>query len=208
MPGKRDGQSSQKLSVVAPHVRAVYSLLQIVLHWTIAVLVAIQFLFHDEMEKAFDDLVAGDHIRGDELAGAWLHACIGLTILALAIIRLSVRLQHGAPPAHHDKSRLLIWIASATHIALYGFIIAMPIVVGIAWFGLSETAGDIHSTAAPLLLTLIGLHVAGAFTEHFVFRNDTLKRMLIPERAQRQAPDAYDTHRKANGPSEASRHSR
>ena len=165
-----------------------YSLLQIVLHWTIAALVAIQFLFHDGMEKAFDDFVDGDRVRGDERAGAWLHASIGMTILALAMVRLIVRMRRGVPSAHRDKSAYLIWIASATHVALYGFIFAMPIVGAIAWFDLSEAAGDVHSAGASLLLTLIGLHAAGACAEHFVFRNDTLKRMLIPERTQRHAP--------------------
>jgi cytochrome b561 len=64
----------------------------------------------------------------------------------------------------------------------------MPIVGAIAWFGLIEDAGNIHSAAASLLLPLIGLHAAGVFAEHFVFRNDTLKRMFIPESAQRQVP--------------------
>jgi cytochrome b561 len=135
------------------------------------------------MEDAFDDLVDGDRVRGDELVGAWLHAAIGATILALAIVRLTVRLRRGGPPAHRDKPGLLIWIAGAIHVALYGFIFVMPIVGAIAWFGLIEDAGDIHSIAASLLLPLIGLHAAGALTEHFVFRNDTLKRMLRPERS-------------------------
>jgi cytochrome b561 len=96
-----------------------------------------------------------------------LHASIGMTILGLAVVRLIVRRRRGAPPPQRDKSALLIWIASATHIALYGFIIAMPIVGAVAWFGVSAPAGDIHSAAAFLLLPLIGLHV-GAFAEHFV----------------------------------------
>lgn len=160
-----------------------YSLLQIVLHWTIAALIAVQFLFHDAMEDAFDDLIDGDRVRGDELTGAWIHAGVGATILILAIVRLTVRVRRGAPPQHHDKPAFLRWIASATHVALYGFIFAMPLVGAIAWFGLIEDAGDIHAFAASLLLPLIGLHAAGALAEHFVFRNDTLKRMLKPDRA-------------------------
>jgi cytochrome b561 len=82
--------------------------------------------------------------------------------------------------SHRHKPVFLIWIASATHVALYGFIFAMPVVGAIAWFGLIEDAGDIHATASKILLALIGLHDAGALAEHFVFRNDTLKRMFIP----------------------------
>ena len=163
-------------------MRTGYSLLQIVLHWTIAVLIAIQFLFHDGMEKTFDDFVDGDRIRGDALAGAWLHACIGMTILALAMVRLIVRLRHGAPPAHRDKSTLLIWIASATHIALYSFIIAMPIVGAIAWFGLSEADGDIHSTAAPLLLTLNSSRIIGQLLDRSRLRLLKFLFLLAPPR--------------------------
>jgi cytochrome b561 len=166
------------------HPPAGYSRLQIVLHWTIAALIAFQFLFHDAMEDAFDDRVDGDLVRGDELAGAWLHAGVGASILILAIIRVIIRLRRGAPKVHRDKPAFLIGIAYATHVALYGFIIAMPIVGAIAWLGLIEDAGDIHSTAASILLPLIGLHVAGALAETFVFRNDTLKRMFIPDRGR------------------------
>lgn len=155
-----------------------YAPSQIILHWIIAALVALQLLFHDGMEDAFDDLVDGDGVRSDELAGAWLHAGIGLTILALALVRLAIRLKRGAPPPHRDKPAPLIWIATATHVALYGFILIMPLVGAIAWFGLIEDAGELHATAAALLIPLILLHIAGALAEHFVFRNNTLKRML------------------------------
>lgn len=165
-----------------PHP-AGYSPLQIGLHWTIAALVAVQLLFHDGMEDAFDDLVDGDRVRGDELAGAWLHAGVGATILALALLRLAVRLKRGAPAPHRDKPAFLIWIAAATHWALYGFILVMPLVGAVAWFGLIEDAGEVHAFAAKLLLPLIGLHMLGALGEHFVFRNDTLKRMFAPERS-------------------------
>lgn len=162
-----------------------YSLTQIMLHWTIAALVAVQFLFHDAMEDAFDDIIDADRVRGDELAGAWLHAGVGMTILGLSVIRLIIRLRQGAPPAHRDKPAFLIWIASATHVGLYGFILAMPIVGAAAWFGMIEEAGELHAFASQLLLALIGLHVSGALAEHFVFRNNSLKRMLIPERRSR-----------------------
>lgn len=158
-----------------------YSLTQIALHWTIAFLVVAQFLFHGGMEDAFDDLIDGDRVRGDELVGAWLHAGIGITILALALIRLVVRFRRGAPAPHRDKPAFRIRIAGATHIALYGFILLMPIVGAVAWFGLVEDAGDVHGAAASLLLPLIGLHALGALAEHFVFKNDSLKRMLRPE---------------------------
>jgi cytochrome b561 len=63
----------------------------------------------------------------------------------------------------------------------------MPIVGAVAWLGLVEDAGDLHATAASILLPLIGLHVAGALAETFIFRNDTLKRMFVPDKTGREA---------------------
>lgn len=162
--------------------RTGYTALQIGLHWTIAALIVTQFLLHDAMEDVFDDMVDGDRVRGDEIFGAWFHAGIGATILVLAIVHLIVRLRVGAPPVHRDKPIALVWIASATHFALYAFIFAMPIVGAIAFFGVVEEAGALHSAASTALLVLVGLHVLGAIAEHVVFRNDTLMRMLRPVR--------------------------
>jgi cytochrome b561 len=122
----------------------------------------------------------GDRIDGDELGWAVLHIAVGLTVLVLAFIRLGVRLTRGAPEPHRDKAAVLIWLGSATHWLLYGFILFMPVSGALAWFGRAEFSADAHEFGRLVLVPLILLHAAGAFAEHFVFRNDTLKRMLRP----------------------------
>lgn len=155
-----------------------YSLLQIILHWTIAALIIFQLLVNDGMERAFDDRMDGKTIED----GAWalLHIGVGLTIFVLALVRVVVRVVRGAPPAHDDKPAIINWVGYAVHALLYGFIFLMPLSGMGAWFGGSDLAGEVHEIAQLLLIPVIVLHVLGAFAEHFVFRNDTLLRMLRP----------------------------
>ena len=157
-----------------------YSLAQIVLHWTIAALVVFQLIFNKPMQEAFDDRIDGEPI--DEMGGATIHIVVGLTILLLALIRLAIRFTRGAPPAHRDKHVVLIWIGYATHYALYGFIFAMPLTGALAWFMGIELSAELHEIGRLLLIPAIGFHVLGALAEHFVFRNDSLMRMLRPAR--------------------------
>lgn len=159
----------------APHG---YSLAQIVLHWTIAALVIFQLIFNKPMQEAFDDRIDGEPI--DEMGGATIHIAVGVTVLVLAIIRLAIRLTRGAPPAHRDKHIVLIWIGYATHLALYGFIFAMPLTGALAWFFGIEPSAQIHEIGRLILIPTIGLHVVGGLAEHFVFKNDSLLRMFRP----------------------------
>jgi cytochrome b561 len=155
-----------------------YSLLQIVLHWTIAALVIFQLLFNEPMQEAFDDRLDGD--ATDAMAGAMVHVVAGMTVLVLAIVRLAVRLIRGAPPAHDDKPAILNWIGYAAHFLIYFFIFAMPITGAVAWFGGVEFSGELHELARLILIPLIGVHILGALAEHFVFQNDGLVRMFRP----------------------------
>lgn len=155
-----------------------YSLAQIVLHWTIATLVIFQLIFNKPMQEAFDDRIDGEPI--DEMGGATIHIAVGVTVLVLAIIRLAIRLTRGAPAAHDDKPAIINWLGYATHFLLYGFIFAMPLTGALAWFLGIELSAEIHETGRLILIPTIGLHVLGALAEHFVFKNDTLIRMLRP----------------------------
>ena len=155
-----------------------YSRVQIALHWTIAALVIFQLFVNEAMQHAFADRLDGE--PADELAGALLHMAVGVTVLVLAVIRLAIRLKRGVPPPHSDAPRLLGWLGLATHILLYGFIFLMPLTGAAAWFLGLEFSAELHEIGRLILVPAIGLHVIGGLVEHFVFRNDTLMRMLRP----------------------------
>lgn len=156
-----------------------YSLLQIVLHWTIAVLVVLQLTVNEEVQKAFSDRIDGKEIDGEP--GALLHVGVGLTILALATLRLVVRFRRGAPEAHATNPRLVNLAGAVAHWLLYGFIFLMPITGAIAWFTGLELSAELHELGRLILIPLIGAHALGALAEHYVFRTNSLRRMLEAE---------------------------
>lgn len=160
-----------------------YSLLQISLHWSIVGLIAIQLLFNDAIEDAFEARLEGEAVGGAVQAGAMLHVAIGLLVLVLAAVRLGVRLRRGAPPVPPQHNGALRFVARTTHVLLYTFIFLQPLSGGAAWFIGIENAAAFHETvvwyAFPVVLAL---HVAGALAEHFIFRTEVLRRMLKPER--------------------------
>jgi cytochrome b561 len=157
-----------------------YSTLQIALHWIIVALVVFQLLVNNGMADVYNARIDGE---AETMQWAILHVSVGVSILLLAIIRLIVRLRRGAPPIHRDKPNWLIWLAGATHVLLYGFIILMPLTGALAWFGLIEVSGELHELGRWALIPLIVLHAAGGLAEHFYFKNDSLVRMLKPEAA-------------------------
>jgi cytochrome b561 len=160
-----------------------YSLLQIVLHWVIVGLIAIQLLFNDAIEDAFEARLEGGAVDGGDGAGAMLHVAVGFAILVLAAIRVGVRLRRGAPPVPQQHNAALRFVARATHVALYVFIFLQPLSGGAAWFLGIERAAGLHSALVWYVFPLVlALHIAGALAEHFVFRTDVLKRMLRPEK--------------------------
>ena len=73
---------------------------------------------------------------------------------------------------------VLRWLGLATHLLLYGFIFLMPLTGAAAWFLGLEFSAELHEIGRLILVPAIGFHVIGALAEHFVFRNDTLMRML------------------------------
>ena len=152
-----------------------YSRIQIVLHWTIAALVIFQLFVNEAMQRAFADRLDG---QIENQNGALLHMVVGLAVLLLAIFRLVLRLLRGAPAPYKDTPAILRWLGHATHILLYGFIFLMPLTGATAWFLGLEFAAELHEIGRLILVPAIGLHVVGALVEHFVFRNDTLMRML------------------------------
>jgi cytochrome b561 len=129
-----------------------------------------------------------------------LHKSIGLTLMALVVLRLVWRMYAGAPRPVPGSPHWQERIAALTHGAMYVLLFAIPLsgwlfnsAAGfpLRWFGmfnlpalaaknqgLRETAGEAHELLFWALIALAVVH-AGAALYHHLFQHDaTLARML------------------------------
>ncbi|PXA99068.1 hypothetical protein DMC47_05675 [Nostoc sp. 3335mG] len=166
------------VSMSATTEQAGYSRAQVIIHWTVVVLILFQLFFHEGMEMAFDARMEGGGTAGNPVP----HIIAGSLILILAATRVIIRLTRGAPPHPKDQPAFLGVLANVTHGLIYLLLFAMPLSGLVAWFGGVEGAGDAHSGFLRIaLIAAVILHVAGALVQQFVLRSGVLMRMLRPE---------------------------
>jgi cytochrome b561 len=162
------------------------------LHWVVVALV---------LAMAWLGLTMGDLPNGPDKAATYaLHKSIGLTLLAVVVLRLGWRLLAGAPAPVAGTPQWQARIASLTHWALYALLLAIPLsgwlmnsAAGfpLQWFGLvdvpaiagqdqalRERAGDLHELLFWALASLALVHVAAALYHHLFAGDATLARML------------------------------
>nr|WP_244423953.1 cytochrome b/b6 domain-containing protein [Phyllobacterium sp. YR531] len=159
-----------------------------VLHWIIAMLVFAVWPLGMLLKYFKDDVKLDFYL---------LHESFGFLVLWLMLLRLGMRLSQGRP-AHHDDwtgiiSRIVHWL-------LYVALIVMPVSGFLAtnahgfplrWFGvvpvwspigreptIAPIFSIVHSGTAWLILTLVGLHIAGALFHRIIRRDDVFQRML------------------------------
>ena len=127
-----------------------------------------------------------------------LHKSFGMTLFALAALRLTSRLFVAPPPLPGTIRSMQRAFAHAAHYAFYGLMLLMPVsgyVMSISmgqpvrWFGLAVPrllgedhargllAGNVHAVAAYALLALLTLHVAAVAWHYFVDRLNLLRRI-------------------------------
>lgn len=173
-------------------IRQRFSSLSIALHWVMVLLISAVYatiLLRENFPKGTD-------IR--EGLKTW-HFMLGLTVLSLVIIRLIVRFSSRTPLITPEPPTWQRLLANATHIALYTFMLAMPLAgwvilsasgKPISFFGLElpslvgeskSLAGQVkewHETAGTIGYFLIGFHALAALFHHYVVKDDTLRRMM------------------------------
>lgn len=138
-----------------------------------------------------------------------LHKSLGLTVLALTVLRLLWRLAHRAPPPLPGAPAWQEVIARLTHAGLYLLLLLVPFSgwwynstsgFALQYFKLfnvpalvatdlayKQQAKDIHELLFYVLCALVALHAAAALGHHYVWRDRTLVRMLPGRRAARGA---------------------
>jgi cytochrome b561 len=129
-----------------------YTTVAVVLHWMIAILI----LGMIPIGWWMSDAVMDPATRGKAGQAFQLHKSVGLTILALSLVRLVWRLMHKAPPLPQGMATWETSAAKATHWVFYFLMIALPVSgwiytsagysvsferffpVATSWFGLFE----------------------------------------------------------------------
>lgn len=160
-----------------------------ILHWTIASLIALNFVLIWTSE---------DLPRPERMQLMANHRAVGITVLLLSLLRLAWRLTHRYPEL---RQGLHMWEKALTrfvHTAFYVLMIGMPLtgwmmsssrgpvsvfgVFAMPALPVGEAAGDLahdtHELLGTVMLVLVALHVLGALKHHFVDRDGTLGRMI------------------------------
>ena len=152
-----------------------YSGLQIALHWLTALAVVATWWVGSGMGR-----LAHQKIEGTYAGGLPLHVIGGLTVFALVIIRLIVRMRSGTPGPTPQTSETLAKGRHWGHIVIYVLLFAVPLGGMAVWFGGIEGVGDIHGWAGTALLWIAGLHALFAFYHQYFVEDRTLRRMMVP----------------------------
>jgi cytochrome b561 len=162
-------------------------------HWLIAVLIIGTFT----MGLVMTDIPG---LTPTKLKYFSWHKWAGVTVLALAALRLLWRLQNGPPPYPAAMPAWQQTAAHRLHALLYILIFAVPLSgylytlaagVPVVYFGLFKlpvligpnpalkpVLQAVHFWLNMILAGAVGLHVAAALKHQFVDRDGILKRML------------------------------
>ena len=146
------------------------------------------------------ELGEDDEGGGPSSALQW-HYLAGLLVLLLLVVRLPALAMARIPPIQPAPGRFTRWLARLTHLALYAFLLAQPL-LGILQVNLGgaavilpvpgwslptlvspdpawhERIGELHEEIGEIFYWVIGLHIAAALWHHVVVRDNTLRRML------------------------------
>ena len=160
------------------------------LHWIIAILI----LFNLFLGFAHEALPRDWKVMP-------VHKSVGLTVLALTILRIVWRFTHKAPPPPPAPPRWGEGGGAATHFAFYAFMLIVPLTGWImsssgdrplTWFFLFDVpkftvskgdaivgiSGETHEIGGFVWATLIVVHILAALRHHFILKDDALRRMI------------------------------
>ena len=129
-----------------------YDFSQILLHWLIAILIGVNYLLGGSMSNAFRDLLRSNGTAALD-SGANAHRLIGISVIALVLVRIVLRLFKRAP-AEASGSNMLRLAAKLGHLALYVLMIAVPVTGYLSFSNLDRDMGGIHEVSTNLLMLL------------------------------------------------------
>lgn len=169
-----------------------YGTLGLTLHWVMAVVVLIAFLYGPGSSETH--VYAASHNFDRQL-----HETLGLTVLVLAILRVLWRLGATTPELPAD-SRWMDMAARSVQLAMYILFFALPLTaISGAWLeghpltllagveihpllskshALGASIAEIHTWLGDAIMWLAGLHALAGLFHHFVLKDGVLASML------------------------------
>jgi cytochrome b561 len=169
-----------------------YTGIAIAFHWLMALIIFIAFPLGVYMHEL--------PLSPTKLQLYSYHKWIGITILLLAILRVTWRLSHQPPALPASLPRWQQVATHAVHHSLYLLLILIPLSGWLmssakgfqtVWFGIlplpdlvakDKALGDffqeLHEVLNFALLGLVSIHILAALKHHFIDRDGILKRML------------------------------
>jgi len=167
-----------------------FTSLQRALHWIMAACILTMLFVGVHMVST---------VSPNYLALFTLHRTLGIAILALALIRLAVRLRSGAPPLPRDLPAPMKLAAQGSHVALYALMIGLPLIGGamlsaggypvVLWGGIwlppiAPQSDGLHTALwaahvglGLLLYAVVLLHLAAALFHALVRRDGVFQAM-------------------------------
>lgn len=187
----------------AEHPIQRYTRVAAVLHWLVALLIAVNVALGLGADSFPDGLIR---------PVIDLHKSIGLTLLGLVLLRVLWRMSHKPPPLPASYPALERKGAHAAHFVLYALILLLPLSGWlhdsafkdaaahplrlfwvIPWFRIGAIADldpavkerlhgafyTVHVWAGYALYLLVALHILGALKHQFIDREPELARMRV-----------------------------
>ena len=155
--------------------RADYTRTQVLLHWTVAALVAGQYATSGAITRTHGMHMIGWKPSPADMVLHTLHNRAGLAIIALMLVRLALRLWVGAPLPGAAGERLTR-LAQVAHAAFYAVLISEGLTGAVAsylWWPISA----VHVILFKILLALVAVHVAANLWHSLVLGDGTFGRM-------------------------------
>lgn len=171
-----------------------YSRGAIILHWLIALLIALNIVaawVAEDMPKEDAAVIMGN------------HKAIGITVLLLTVLRIVWRVAKKPPPLVETLKAWEAALSRVVHALFYFLMLALPLSgwamsssfnkgKGVSVFGIfdmpalpvdfekstAEMYYEMHEVLATLMLALIVLHVGGALKHQFIDKDGTMRRMV------------------------------
>ncbi|WP_434641496.1 cytochrome b561 [Klebsiella sp. I138] len=169
-----------------------YSRSQIALHWLVFLLIVITYAAM-ELKGLFPKGSTGRYWMGIA------HYSCGVSVFILMLVRMILRFLSPEPPVVPPLPDWQRLSATVGHFILYSLFILLPVLgVMSLYFGqkewvfvfihmpvasvknslLQNSLKDIHELLANTGYFIIGLHAVAALMHHYVWRDNTLKRMM------------------------------